>query len=563
MKKILFLVSAMALTLLTACNKDMPKPENLQVTPDPLEMRGGKIEAEITGSFPAKTFLKKGVLEVTPVLKYDGQETLGETIRYVGEKAKMNGKKVNYKNGGSYKQKFSCDYVPAMDKCELYLRFTAIVKKDTIAIPDLKVADGLMATAHHATTSVQELGTETPDKFQRIIQEMTEADIRFLIQQADLRSSETKSEAMNNLRTAIQNANEAENKEINNIQVAGYASPDGTQDLNEGLAKRRQAAAQKFLQRQLKRDKISAELDSKVTAEDWAGFQELMEGSNLKDKELVLRVLAMYTDPEEREAQIKNLAAVYSTIAEEILPALRRSRLILTTDIIGRSDDEILAQYAADATVLSVEELLYAATLVNTCKEKADIYNKVIALHPGEYRGYNNLGLLQFEAGKVAEARRSFAKALELTPANPDVNYNAGLAAMAEGDVAKAEAYLGKAAGTTGDLASAMGTLYTLKGDYAKATKSYGETATNSAAVQFILNEDYAAARQTLANVKEPNALTAYLAAVVAARTNDREGVYANLKTAIAKNADYKAQAATDIEFAKFAEDAAFQAIVK
>ncbi len=563
MKKILFLVSAMALTLLTACNKDMPKPENLQVTPDPLEMRGGKIEAEITGSFPAKTFLKKGVLEVTPVLKYDGQETLGETIRYVGEKAKMNGKKVNYKNGGSYKQKFSCDYVPAMDKCELYLRFTAIVKKDTIAIPDLKVADGLMATAHHATTSVQELGTETPDKFQRIIQEMTEADIRFLIQQADLRSSETKSEAIKNLRTAIQNANEAENKEINNIQVAGYASPDGTQDLNEGLAKRRQAAAQKFLQRQLKRDKISAELDSKVTAEDWAGFQELMEGSNLKDKELVLRVLAMYTDPEEREAQIKNLAAVYSTIAEEILPALRRSRLILTTDIIGRSDDEILAQYAADATVLSVEELLYAATLVNTCKEKADIYNKVIALHPGEYRGYNNLGLLQFEAGKVAEARRSFAKALELAPANPDINYNAGLAAMAEGDVAKAEAYLGKAAGTTGDLASAMGTLYTLKGDYAKATKSYGETATNSAAVQFILNEDYAAARQTLANVKEPNALTAYLAAVVAARTNDREGVYANLKTAIAKNADYKAQAATDIEFAKFAEDAAFQAIVK
>ncbi len=562
MKKILFL-SAMALALLTACNKDMPKPENLKVNPDPLEMCGGKIEAEITGTFPAKTFLKKGVLEVTPVLKYDGQETLGETMRYVGEKAKVNGKKVNYKRGGSYKQKFACDYVPAMDKCELYLRFTAIVKKDTIAIPDLKVADGLMATAHHATTSVQELGTSTPDKYQRIIQEMTEADIRFLIQQADLRSSETKSEAVKNLRTAIQDANAAENKEINNIQIAGYASPDGAQDLNEGLAKRRQAAAEKFLKRQLKRDKISAELDSKVTAEDWAGFQELMEGSNLKDKELVLRVLSMYTDPEEREKQIKNLSAVYSTIAEEILPALRRSRLILTTDLIGRSDDEILAQYAADASVLSVEELLYAATLVNTCKEKAEIYNKVIALHPGEYRGYNNLGLLQFEAGKVAEARRSFAKALELAPANPDVNYNAGLAALAEGDVAKAEAYLGKAAGTTGDLASAMGTLYTLKGEYTKATKSYGETATNSAAVQFILNEDYAAARQTLANVKEPNALTAYLAAVVAARTNDREGVYANLKTAIAKNADYKAQAANDIEFAKFAEDATFQAIVK
>ncbi len=563
MKKILFLVSAMALTLLTACNKDMPKPENLVVNPNPLEVRGGNIEAEITGTFPAKTFLKKGVLVVTPVLKYNGQETLGEPVQYVGEKAKVNGKVVNYKQGGAYKQTFACKYVPEMDKSELYLRFTAIVKKDTIAIPDLKIADGVNSTAQHAAASAQELGTVTPDKYQRIIQELTEADIKFLIQQSNLRSSETRSEAIKNLRSAIKDADTTANKAINNIQIAGYASPDGTQDLNEGLAQKRQAVAQKFLQRQLKKDKVEATLDSKVTAEDWAGFQELMENSNLKDKELVLRVLTMYTDPEEREAQIKNLSAVYSTIADEILPALRRSRLILTTDLIGRSDDEILAQYAADASVLSVEELLYAATLVGTCKEKAEVYNKVIALHPGEYRGYNNLGLLQFRGGKVAEARRSFAKALEIAPNNADVNYNAGLAALAEGDVAKAEVYLGKAAGTTGDLASAMGTLYTLKGDYAKATKSYGKTATNSAAVQQILNEDYASARQTLASVKEPNALTAYLGAVVAARTNDREGVYANLKTAIAKDADYKAQAANDIEFAKFAEDAAFQAIVK
>ncbi len=563
MKKILFLVSAVALTMLTACNKDMPKPENLVVNPNPLEVRGGNIEAEITGTFPAKTFVKRGVLEVTPVLKYAGQEALGETVQYVGEKAKVNGKVVNYKEGGTYSQSFACKYVPEMNKCELYLRFTAIIKKDTIEIPDLKIADGLMATAQHATSGAQELGAITPDKYQRVIQELTEADIKFLIQQSNLRSSETKSEAMKNLRSAIKAANEGENTEINNIQIAGYASPDGAEDLNAGLAQKRQAAAQKFLQRQLKKDKIEATLDSKVTAEDWAGFQELMENSNLQDKELVLRVLSMYTDPEERETQIKNLSAVYSTIADEILPALRRSRLILTTDLIGRSDDEILAQYKEDASVLSVEELLYAATLVNTCKEKAEIYNKVIELHPGEYRGYNNLGLLQFRAGKVAEARRSFAKALEIAPANPDVNYNAGLAALAQGDVAKAEEYLGKAAGTTGDLASAMGTLYTLKGDYAKATSSFGKTATNSAAVQNILNEDYAAARQTLASIKEPNALTAYLAAVVAARTNDREGVYANLKTAIAKDEDYKEQAAEDIEFAKFADDATFQAIVK
>ncbi len=563
MKKILFLVSAMALTLLTACNKDMPKPENLVVNPNPLEVRGGTIDADITGTFPAKAFAKKGILTVTPVLKYNGQETLGETVQYVGEKAKVNGTVVNYRAGGSYNQSFSCKYVPEMNKCELYLRFTAVIKKDTIIIPDLKVADGVVSTPQHAASAAQELGTVTPDKYQRIIQEMTEADIKFLIQQSNLRSSETKSEAIKNLRSAIKDADTTANKAINNIQIAGYASPDGAQDLNETLAQKRQAAAQKFLQKQLKKDKVEATFDSKVTAEDWAGFQELMENSNLQDKELVLRVLSMYTDPEERETQIKNLSAVYGTIADDILPALRRSRLILTTDLIGRSDEEILAQFKEDAAVLSIEELLYAATLVSTCKEKAEIYNKTIALHPGEYRAYNNLGLLQFEGGKVAEARRSFAKALEIAPNNADLNYNAGLAAMADGDLAKSEEYLGKAAGTTGDLASAMGTLYTLKGDYAKATKSFGKKATNSAAVQLILNEDYAAARQTLASVKEPNALTAYLSAVVAARTNDREGVYANLKTAIAKNADYKALAAEDIEFAKFAGDATFQGIVK
>ncbi len=563
MKKILFLMSAMALTLLTACNKEMAKPEEIKVNPNPLEVIGGEIDADITGTFPAKKFLKRGILTVTPVLKYNGQETLGEPVTYVGEKAKVNGTVVNYKLGGTYSQHFNCAYVPAMAKSELYLRFTAVVKKDTIEIPDVKIADGVMATAQHVAAAANELGTVTPDKYQRIIQELTEADIKFLIQQSNLRSSETKSEAMKNLRTAINVANDSANKAINKLEVAGYASPDGTQDLNEGLAEKRQSAAQKFLQKQLKKDKINTTIDSKITAEDWAGFQELMESSNIKDKELVLRVLSMYTDPEERETQIKNLSAVYSTIAEEILPALRRSRLILTTDLIGRSDEEILAQYQADAAVLSVEELLYAATLVEGCKEKAAVYNKVIELFPNEYRAYNNLGLLQFKGGKVAEARRSFAKALEIAPNNADVNYNAGLAALAAGDVAKAGEYLGKAAGTTGDLASAMGTYYTLKGDYTNATKSYGKTATNAAAVQQILNEDYAAARQTLANVQAPNATTAYLAAVVAARTNDREGVYANLKTAIAKDADLKEQAANDIEFVKFAEDEAFKAIVK
>ena len=561
MKKGLFFSLIAAVALLASCNKSLPEPDQITVNPNPLVKVGNKVDAQITGTFPAKKFAKKGVLVVTPVLKYAGQESVGESVTYVGEKAKENGKLVNYKEGGKYSQSCSFDYVPEMRKSELYLRFEARVGKKVIEIPDLKIADGVVATAELAQAKDNKTAC-TPDKFQRVIQELTEADIKFLIQSANLRTSETKSEAVKALQAAIKDANDAERKEINKIEVAGYASPDGGMDLNEKLAQNRQKAAAKFLQRDLKKNKVNKEIESNITAEDWAGFQAAMENSNLQDKDLVLRVLSMYSDPEEREAQIKNLSAVYKNIAEEILPALRRSRLILTTDLIGKSDEEISELAKNDPAQLSVEELLYAATLTNDKAEKTEIYAKAANIY-NDYRAWNGLGQMYFEDGNIAEARRCYAKALAIQPNDPDVNYNAGIAAMADGDLAKAEEYFGKAAGTKGDLDAALGTLYTQKGDYAAAKKAYGSKATNNAAVQQILNEDYAAATATLNNVKEPNATTAYLKAIVGARTNDKAAVYANLKNAIAQDASLKARAAEDIEFAKFAEDAEFQAIVK
>ena len=561
MKKGLFFSLIAAVALLASCNKSLPEPDQITVNPNPLVKVGNKVDAQITGTFPAKKFAKKGVLVVTPVLKYAGQESVGESVTYVGEKAKENGKLVNYKEGGKYSQSCSFDYVPEMRKSELYLRFEARVGKKVIEIPDLKIADGVVATAELAQAKDNKTAC-TPDKFQRVIQELTEADIKFLIQSANLRTSETKSEAVKALQAAIKDANDAERKEINKIEVAGYASPDGGMDLNEKLAQNRQKAAQDFLKKDMKKNKVNKEIESNITAEDWAGFQAAMENSNLQDKDLVLRVLSMYSDPEEREAQIKNLSAVYKNIAEEILPALRRSRLILTTDLIGKSDEEISELAKNDPAQLSVEELLYAATLTNDKAEKTEIYAKAANIY-NDYRAWNGLGQMYFEDGNIAEARRCYAKALAIQPNDPDVNYNAGIAAMADGDLAKAEEYFGKAAGTKGDLDAALGTLYTQKGDYAAAKKAYGSKATNNAAVQQILNEDYAAATATLNNVKEPNATTAYLKAIVGARTNDKAAVYANLKNAIAQDASLKARAAEDIEFAKFAEDAEFQAIVK
>lgn len=561
MKKSLFFVSVIAAAMLTSCGKTLPQPEQVTVNPSPLVVVGDKVNADITGTFPVKQFNKKGVLTVTPVLKFAGQEVLGTPVTYIGEKVKENGKMVSYKEGGKYTQSCSYDYVPEMAKSELYLRFEAKVGKKVIEVPDLKIADGVVATAKLATAEDNK-SMVTSDKFQRIIQETQEADIKFLIQQSNLRNSETKSAAVKDLQVAILDADTAERKAINKLEVSGYASPDGGMDLNTKLAEARQANAQKFLAKQMKKDKVEAAIENNITAEDWEGFQAAVENSNIQDKDLVLRVLSMYTDPEERETQIKNLSAVYKTIADEILPALRRSRMILTIDLIGKSDEEIANLMKNDPAQLNVEEMLYAATLANDDAEKLAIYQQV-ANQFGDYRAYNNMGMIQFKQGNIADARRSYGKALEIEPNNADVNYNAGIAAMADHDLAKAEEHLGKAAGTQGDLNAALGTLYTMKGDYAAAKNAYGKSATNNAAVQQILDEDYAAARQTLNSVQEPNATTAYLLAVVGARTNDREAVYANLKVAIARDADMKAKAANDIEFAKFAEDADFLAIVK
>lgn len=561
MKKSLFFVSVLAVAMLTSCGAPVA-PEQVTVNPSPMTVIGNKVDVDITGTFPIKKFSKKAILTITPVLKYEGGEAVGTPISYVGEKVKENGIVVSYAAGAAYNQSASFDYVPAMAKSELYLRFTAKNGNKEVTIPDMKVADGVVATAKLADAKDVEPQI-TADKFQRIIQEMQEADIRFLIQQSNLRNSELKSQEMKDLQAAIKDADQNENKAINKLEVSGYASPDGGVKLNTTLADARQANAQKYLQKQLKKDKVQANIESSVTAQDWEGFQKAMEASNIQDKDLVLRVLSMYSDPEERETQIKNLSAVYKTIAEEILPELRRSRLILTTDLIGKSDEEIVSLSKNDPAALNVEELLYSATLTNDANEKMAIYKKAVELFPNDYRGYNNMGMQYFKQGSIVEARRSYAQALKIASNNPDVNFNAGVAAMADNDLKMAEQYFGKAAGTQGNLSAAMGTLYTMKGDYAAAKKAYGEKPSNNAAVQQILNEDYAGARQTLAKVENPNATTAYLAAIVGARTNDRNAVYSNLKAAVQRDAQFRQKAQKDIEFAKYQEDAQFQEIVK
>ena len=567
MRKQLFFVFSMVLALVfSSCSKDLTAldPSLFKCNPNPLEVKGGKVDATITGTFPVKYFNKKATVTVTPVLKFNGKEVKSTSATFQGEKVVGNDQTISYKAGGTYTIKASFNYVPEMANSELFLEFSVSTKKKTYAIPSVKVADGVIATSQLVSTSAKENAPVIiADKFQRIIQEKQEADILFLIQKSDLRKSETKSADIAALTKKIKEAKESQNKQVSGLEISGYASPDGGMDLNTNLAEKRQKNTVDFYNKELKKIKTSVTIDSKFTAEDWAGFQTLMENSNIQDKQVILRVLTMYTDPEQREREIKNLSVAFKSIATEILPQLRRSKMKLTVDVTGKSDVELTQLAKEDASKLSVDELLFAATLTNSLSEKAAIYQKATELYPSDVRGFNNLGAVQFQQGDVANASRNFAKALEIEPASADVNYNAGLAAMASGDLSKAEVLFGKSAGTSANVGQALGAIYTTKGDYAKAKTYFGQAPSNNAALLQILNADYSAATKTLAAVAQPDAMTAYLGAIVGARTNDREVVYSNLKSAVKQDSSLALKAAKDLEFSKFATDATFLSIVK
>ena len=529
-------------------------------TPQVLEAVAGKVPVTINGKFPEKYFNKKAVVEVTPVLRWNGGEAKGQPAVFQGEKVEGNDQTISYKVGGNYTMKTSFDYVPEMAKSELYLEFNAKIGNKTVAIPAVKIADGVISTSELVENTLQSANPANgDDAFQRIIKEKHNANIMFLIQQANIRASELKTAKEFNKEVA--EVNEAANKKISNIEVSAYASPDGGVKLNTGLAENRESNTTKMLSKDLKKAKVDAPIDSKYTAQDWEGFQELVSKSNIQDKELILRVLSMYQDPEQREQEIKNISSVYKTLADEILPQLRRSRLTLNYEIIGKSDDEIASLAASNPKELTLEELLYAATLTNDNGKKEVIYTKATELFPNDYRAFNNLGKLAYQAGNIDKAESYLKKAANIQAA-PEVNMNLGLVALAKGDKNAAEAYLGKAAGAK-ELGETLGNLYIAQGQYERAVNSFGDAKTNSAALAQILAKDYNKAKNTLANIEKPDAYTDYLMAVLGARTNNQSMLTSSLKNAVAKDSSLAKKAATDLEFAKYFTNSDFMNIIK
>ena len=551
-KKIYLPLVALFVLALSSCGKMGELSSDYFTTnPEVLEAVAGKVPVTINGKFPEKYMKKNAIVEVTPVLKWNGGEAKGQPATFQGEKVEGNGQTISYKMGGNYTMKASFDYIPEMAKSELFLNFKITRGSKTYTIPAVKVADGVIATSELPTIASSN-ASYANDAFQRIIKQAQEANIMFLIQQANLRNSQLTSAEMKEFHKKVAEVNaDKKNYKLNNIEVSAYASPDGGLKLNTGLAEDREANAEKYLNKQLKKAKIDANVDAKYTAQDWEGFQELVAKSNLQDKDLILRVLSMYQDPEQRENEIKNISSVYKTLADEILPQLRRARLTANYDIIGRSDEEIVEAFNSNPKVLSVEELLYAATLTNDNARKEAIFKKTTELYPSDYRAYNNLGELAFAAGDATKAESYFKQALAKNSNAAEANANLGLCELLKNNVSTAETYLSKATGA--DAANeALGNLYIKQGQYQRAVTAFGNAKTNSAAQAQILAKDYNKAKATLQAVENKDAMTDYLMAIVGARTNNESLVSSSLKSAIAKDASLAKTAANDREFAKY-----------
>ena len=565
-KKVSSLLIFSAVLVLGSCSSKMKemKPEFFTVTPEVLEVTGNEVPVTIDGKFPAKFFNKKSVLTITPVLKYKDGEAIAESSIFQGENIRGNDKTISYDNGGNFRMKMTFDYVPAMEESELYLRFSVNKGNKSKTLPEVKIADGCIATSqlYQQTVTTANIAW-CEDAFQRVIKQAKEANILFLIQQTNLRMSELKSNEIKDFKNTLTDiAADFKNKVLDDVQISSYASPDGNFDLNDNLATGRGDNAAKFVKKELKNAKLNGYVDNNYTAEDWEGFKELVSKSELPDKELILRVLSMYNDPEEREAQIKNISSVYKELADDILPKLRRARITLDYQLIGRSDTQIKEQYKADPRVLSIEEILYSSILTEDLKEIEEIFNTAIKLYPADHRAYNNLGVLAYNRGDYNAAASYFAKAGNADNASPEVKINLGYLELMKGNTANAESNITTGAGAkAGD--EALGNLYIAQGLYGRATSQFGDSKTNSAALAQLLNKDYSKARNTIENIENPDATTHYIKAILGARTSNIAFIYDGLKEAIKLDPSLAEKAGKDLEFRKYAQDQTFQSIVK
>ena len=527
--------------------------DNFKVTPTPLELQGTQVPVTVYGTFPEKFMKKKAVVTVSPELRYaNGKVLRGQSSTFQGEKVLGNGQTVNYKLGGQFTMRDAFNYTDEMHKSDLYLNFNAKVGKKTVQVPAVKVGYGIVATAGLYKKALEQGGgIIAPDSFQYIVKKKQEAGIKFLINQAQLRKSELKNNSVKEFIKLLKNISaDAEKYNFSDVEVLAYASPDGGEKFNTELANKRQRESQKYVEEQLKKSKLTNNVTGEYTAQDWEGFQELVSASNIQDKELILNVLSMYKDPQEREEQIRNLSLGFQELAQEILPQLRRARMIINYEIVGRSDEKIAALYASTPDSLSADEILYHATHCKSIDQKEEAYKKCAQLYPNDYRAYNNVAAMEFAKGNLDATRSWVKRALAVNPNAGEAQSNLALAALKQGKLQEAEGYMAKA-GNSNDLNRVQGAVNFVKGNYKKAAVDYKDVNNNMAALAQIMAKDYSAARATFNQIGENgDALTNYLHAVLSAREGNKFASKSNLNDAIEKDPSLKQYAEDDLEFA-------------
>ncbi len=553
-KKVLYLALGVALIGTTSCSKKLGEFQSnyFNTTPTPLETVGQNVPATITGNIPAKFMVKNAKVTATPVLEYASGSTQGTPVIIQGENVRANGQVVSYNNGGTVQIPFNTEYKPEMAESNLYLDFQVDQNGKLYGLPRVKVGEGIIATSTLASAATVQAAI-AKDNFQRIINEKYSADIRFLINQAVIRNNQITAADYVDLNQQLIDANAAVNKEIAGVTIHSYASPDGTLAFNTELAERREQVTEKFMENQLKKDKITefGELTATFTPEDWEGFQELVSKSNIQDKDLILGVLKMYKDPEQREKEIRNLSGVFNELADQILPQLRYSKIMASINVIGKSDQELIEVFNTNPGSLSEDEILYVATLTDDYNRKKEVYAKAGEVYPNSARAMNNLGMAEYALGNYAAAKSAFEKAKRLDPSLKATDMNLGLLQLLDGNYSQANELLGSAAGVP-EAADALGVYYLTQGEVAKANTAFGNTKTNNSALGKLLAKDYSAAQSILSAVPNPDATTYYLSAIVSARTNNENGVLSNLRKAISMDSSMLQQAKNDLEFAQF-----------
>ena len=551
-KKQFLLLSAAAALMLSSCSKLGPlSADNFTVAPNPLETQAGVVPATVNGHFPEKYMKRKAVVTVVPELRYsNGTVVQGNAATFQGEKVAGNDQTISYRLGGNYTMKTNFAYADD-NKADMYLTFRAFIGSKKVNVPEVKVAYGIIATSElYKKTLMTAQAAIAPDAYQRISKQKQEANIKFLIQQANLRKSELANNSVQEFVKMLQRINnDRQGLNLDNVEVSAYASPDGGFSINDRLAAERQKNSEQYVNQELKRIHMKANVDAKYTAQDWEGFQELVKASDIQDKDVILRVLSMYKDPEEREQQIKNISSAFRELADGILPQLRRDRLTINYETVGRSDDEILAQIKSDARQLSVEELLYGAALKDNLNDKEDIYKLTTEVYPNDARAYNNLATIQYARGNYKAANQYIEKAQSLAANLPEAKANLGMIALQAGDLKTAEQYIAAATGANG-LQEVLGNLHLAQGNYAQAEQDFADIYSNSAALAQILNKNYASAAVTLKYVKNPDATTEYLKTILSARMGNIDDARETYGKAVV-DPWYSKYAANDLELRK------------